>query len=351
MLRRVAFVAAATITLAGCGSSSAASQPPDPAHVSVPTASSIVIPTGSQASGPASALPIQIPPTGSLVYIHYDDNRMQVWTACSDLSEAHQVPTPSGLDAGYGVWSPDGHRIAFNGGHDDPALSDVLEPWDIYTMNRDGSDLVKLTAATALNGDPSWSPDGKLIAFDSTETGREGIWVMDAADGGNKRLVTRMPEGHTQDYAPRFSPDGTHLVFEREADPDLEPALWTVELDGSDLRRITPPGIAPNKSEWSPDGSRIVFDAFSKSEELPTIWIVDADGQHLSNLMTDAGPNDGFSKPTWSPDGSLIMLVHGEHPGPSRLGLAVMRPDGSGLRWVADGLGFEHLPDWTAAPC
>ena len=49
----------------------------------------------------------------------------------------------------------------------------------------------------------------------------------------------------------------------------------------------------------------------------------------------------GYSKPTWSPDGSLILLTHGDNPGPSKLGLAVVRPDGSGLRWVADGTGFN----------
>jgi Tol biopolymer transport system component len=282
-----------------------------------------------------------------------DDSRPHVWVACTDLTGARQLPTPSGLDVGWAVWSPDGKRIAFNAGHDDPDVDDALEPWDIYTMDRDGGDIRKLTNATALNGDPGYSPDGTLIAYDSTETGKEGIWVMDAEDGAHKRLVTPMPASLIQDYSPRFSPDGTRLVFAREVDSESEAALWTVNLDGTDLRRITPPGIYPEKSEWSPDGSRIVFDATKPGQTVTTIWVVGADGQGLTSLNTAPGDgtDDGYSKPTWSDDGSLIYLVHGIHPGPSRLGIAVMRPDGTGLRYVDDGTGYEHLPDWTATPC
>ena len=143
-------------------------------------------------------------------------------------------------------------------------------------------------------------------------------------------------------------------MFLREVDAENEAALWIVNLDGSDLHRLTEPGLYPNVSEWSPDGSRIVFDALRPGEELSTIWMIDADGQHLTELTPpDPGTagRDGYSKPTWSDDGSLIYLVHGIHPGPSRLGIAVMRPDGTGLRYVDDGTGYEHLPDWTATPC
>ena len=362
MDRRLALGAALALVVAACGRSTdvpaavaSGSPAADAASPSTATAIATAPVAPSPSSGPrvadASEPSIVIPSTGSLVYTRFPDGKMEVWASCVDLGNVHHVPTPGDLEAGYGAWSPDGQRIAFNGGHDDPDVDDKLEPWDIYTMDRDGGSVTKLTDATALNGDPAWSPDGRLIAYDSTEAGREGIWVMDAADGGNKRRIVPTPEGNRRDYAPRFSSDGTRLVFDREVGEGGDDALWIVNLDGTDLRRLTPPGIAPDKAEWSPDDSRIVFDAFKPGEELPTIWIVDADGQHLTDLMPDAGPNDGFSKPTWSPDGTLIMLVHGEHPGPSKLGLAVMRTDGSGLRWVSDGSGFEHLPDWSSSPC
>jgi hypothetical protein len=62
---------------------------------------------------------------------------------------------------------------------------------------------------------------------------------------------------------------------------------------------------------------------------------------------------DGFSDPVWSPDGSLVLLVHGLHfdDGTTTGGLATIRPDGTDLRYVADGLGAEHVPDRSAANC
>lgn len=356
MSRRSLVSFALALALGGCASPSPTVAPPPATtatSAAMPTTSPAVAATPAATSeATASEAPIEIPATGSFVYMAFPEGQMQVWASCADLSKAHQVPTPTGFDAGYGVWSPDGQRIAFNAGHDDPDVNDSLEPWDIYTMNRDGGDVVKLTNATALNGDPAWSPDGKLIAFDSSEKGREGIWVMDAADGGHKRRVAALPDGSRQDYAPSFSSDGKRLVFDREVDPDSDDdALWIVNLDGTDLHRLTPPGISPDKAEWSPDDSRIVFDAYKPGDEQTTIWIIDADGGHPTDLMPKGGTSDGYSKPTWSPDGSLILMTHGVHPGPSRLGLAVVRPDGSGLRWVNDGTGFEHLADWTATPC
>ena len=59
----------------------------------------------------------------------------------------------------------------------------------------------------------------------------------------------------------------------------------------------------------------------------------------------------GFADPVWSPDGTVILLPHGRFldDGTSRVGLATVRPDGSGLRNVGDGTGIEHQPDWTAS--
>ena len=89
-----------------------------------------------------------------------------------------------------------------------PDLDDGHEIWDIYTMDPDGANLVRLTRSPGLYGDPGYSPDGTLIAFDSTVPGSEGVYVMSAVDGKDKRRVTDLPDGVTTAYAPRFSPDG-----------------------------------------------------------------------------------------------------------------------------------------------
>ena len=119
-------------------------------------------------------------------------------------------PHERGSQRSWGVWSPDGTRIAFNADYDDPDLGDDQEVWNIFTMDPDGGNVTRLTRSFGL--DPGYSPGGTLIMFGSTEPGREGIWVMDADDGGNERLVSATPAGFESDFAPRFSPDGTKVV-------------------------------------------------------------------------------------------------------------------------------------------
>jgi Tol biopolymer transport system component len=323
-----------------------ASPPATPAPAATPAATVTITPTD------AADAPVDLPMVGSIAFRRYDDNSVaQLWIACADLTRATQVPTPSGLAAGWAAWSPDGQRLAFNAGRDDPDVDDAQEPWDIYTVERDGSDLRGLTKATALLGNPDYSPDGTLIAYDSTELGREGIWVMNAADGGDPRQVAARPDGILQDYAPRFSPDGQHLLFIRYRTED-QSELWIVGIDGGGLRRVPTEGIVTGLANWSPDGKQIAFEGSQGGSGLADIWSVAPDGTGLTNLTKQgATGREGFSEPVWSPDGSMIMMNHGLHPGPSRLGLAVMRADGTGMRWVEDGHGFEHGPDWTAEPC
>ncbi len=65
------------------------------------------------------------------------------------------------------------------------------------------------------------------------------------------------------------------------------------------------------------------------------------------------GMIDGFADPVWSPDGRLILALHGADQSDPRSanGLTTLGPDGSGLAFVADGLGAEHQPDWSAKDC
>ncbi|MFQ6118135.1 MAG: TolB family protein, partial [Candidatus Bipolaricaulia bacterium] len=74
--------------------------------------------------------------------------------------------------------------------------------FDIYTMNPDGSDLRRLTSGTGNNEAPSWSPDGRHIAFSSDRSGIPQIYIM-RADGSGQRPVTRLAGGG---YAPSWSP-------------------------------------------------------------------------------------------------------------------------------------------------
>ena len=92
------------------------------------------------------------------------------------------------------AWSPDGQKIAF--------LSYVNGNYEIYVMNADGSNVLRLTENNASDDSPAWSPDSKMIAFVSGRDGDSEIYVMDA-DGGH---VKRLTSNEASDYSPVWLP-------------------------------------------------------------------------------------------------------------------------------------------------
>jgi Tol biopolymer transport system component len=129
------------------------------------------------------------------------------------------------------AWSPDGRRIAFQ------CLVDVGN-YDVCTVNRNGSGLVRLTSDPHVEAHPAWSHDGTRIAF-ATTTGLTSLWqiALVAVDGG---AATRLTDG----FDPAWSRDGTKLVFARDS------GLFTIDVDGSNLKRLTT-GVA-HAPAWRP---------------------------------------------------------------------------------------------------
>jgi Tol biopolymer transport system component len=244
---------------------------------------------------------------------------------------------------------------------------------DVLVARADGSRVRRLTSAPGPQFDPSFSPDGSLIAYRDSRHGineDDEIWVMDR-DGGHARNLTR---DHGNDWSPAWSPDGATIAFASTRSGSLE--LWTMASDGSNPRRVSSsPAEYPS---WSPDGSRIAFSlvtagavqigivrrggrderivtALTENSELPawspdgtliafsrgfeghrTIWTMKPDGAE-AHAITEAGSDD--VAPAWSPDGRYIVFAR-------RQRLMIMRADGSGVR----SLGLSgSLPAWTSS--
>ena len=283
---------------------------------------------------------------GRIVYMVQDRARhWQVWVANSDLSSPKKL-TRGHYDSGWAVWSPNGRRIAFDSDRTDHKPGNSEHVNDVFVMRPDGSGVKKLTRSKGVSGDAAWSPTGRLIAFDSdrgNRNGRSAIYVMDA-NGRRVRRVTN-PARPLSDYEPRFSPDGTHLVFARaRGTADNAPAaLFTVRLNGSSLHRLTPFTLHVGGSDWSPDGKRIVFEAYP-SGPFGDVYVVDAAGGTPVNLTHDT---TGQADPVWSPDGQKILFLdNGFVSGVGRTGLATMDPDGRGRKFISKKNIEAHQPDW-----
>jgi TolB protein len=172
-------------------------------------------------------------------------------------------------------WSPDGKQIAFIRGSSETGGTHV------YLIEVDGGGLTRVTPSPGPYDTPRWSPDGSRLAFADGSIGNGDIFTI-RADGTGLTNVTRSPE---VDYTPAWSPDGTRLAFISRRNGDWG-GLFVIASDGGDLRRLTDLGYA-FAPVWSPDGRYIAFGSGG-------IWVVDAQSDFPIRVTRSGG-----SYPAW----------------------------------------------------
>jgi Tol biopolymer transport system component len=182
----------------------------------------------------------------------------------------------------------------------------------------------------------TWSPNGKRVLYSTFR----GIWTI-RADGKRKRSILDVGSSAA------WSPNGREVVFVQRVEESQADALFRVRLDGSGLRRITPPVESEIYGpSWSPNGRTIAFTVWNNSQE--SIWTVGANGSRLRKIAEKA------RLPGWSPDGRRIIFT-------DRLSILTMAPDGSRRRQITppvlehetfqatyspDGTKIAYVRDW-----
>lgn len=184
--------------------------------------------------------------------------------------------------------SPDGRWIAYM-----IAPENDLDHARLYKIHPNGEGRTALSSSCtdACQGDgfPNWSHSGRLIAFQrvvsedpSQGVGVSAIFVM-RADGSRVRQITLRSADPSQfnrfgDQAPSWAPDGSRLAFERFSEARGHQAIFTVRLDGTGVRRITPWNLDASQQYYSPDGQWIAFRSNEPSDIKGNIWLVRPNG-------------------------------------------------------------------------
>jgi len=169
------------------------------------------------------------------------------------------------------------------------------------------------------------------IAFTSYRDGNPEIYTMEV-DGSNVQRLTNNP---ASDFSPKWSPDGSRIAFVSIRDNNVD--IYVMNADGSNQTRLTNnPGL-DESPEWSPDGTRIVFESIRDGNS--EIYVINADGSNQTRLTNNPG-SDG--DPRWSPDGTRIVFhrVSSSVPGE----IYVMNADGSNQTQLTNS---SYSPRWS----
>jgi TolB protein len=281
----------------------------------------------------------------------------------SDPNGKNERPLLAGSGSNYNpAFSPDGRWIVFT--------SERFGSADVFRVHPDGSGLERLTDSPAFDDQGVLSPDGRTLAFVSTrEGGSANIWLLDIGKRGRAINLTKSRSGN---FRPSWSPDGRWIAFSSDrGTPRLRyirdtgsawelmqtTAIYIVHPDGSGLRRLTALDGCAGTPKWSRDGRHVLFYQvvedveamrhFQRHTQIVSMEIntgareVHSDGSQFAWSPAYVGETDigygineprglpggprgtsivytsgrkgpaGAANPSWSPDGSLMVYDKG----------------------------------------
>lgn len=203
----------------------------------------------------------------------------------------------------------------------------------LAVMDYDGANVQYLTSSDSIVLAPRFSPDGSQIIYTSYASGFPRVTILDVASLGRRTVGD---SNANMSFAPRFSPDGSRAVYSAEVAGNTDIYLLNI-ASGQSTRLTTEPSIETAPS-FSPDGSRIVFE--SDRSGAPQIYVMSAGGGSASRISFGEGR---YGTPVWSPRGDLVAFTKQNR---GRFHIGVMRIDGSEERLLT-GAFLDEGPTWA----
>jgi WD40-like Beta Propeller Repeat len=245
--------------------------------------------------GPEGALP-----AGPIVFALNDPGPQSCdWVRIQIMYAGDTRPTYL-ADGCLPILSPDQKQIVY------------VKDTAVFVMNADGRHQQQITGTgiTDHRSTPAWSPDSRQIAFVGSQNDETAIYIVEADGKGLRRLTkqsSEFPIG-TSFSGPIWSPDGQQIAFgiaiNLAAPNDKANGIFTVKIDGTEIKRLTKAHEFQVPSGWSPDGKAILYEWNANGSN--SFALVSAGGR-LPALLGDNRLD--ASEAAWSPDGQRIAFV------------------------------------------
>jgi len=187
-------------------------------------------------------------------------------------------------------WSPDGRSLAWT--------SYKKSNPDLYVKELGSGSTRVISNKRGINTSPAYHPSGGQIALTRSADGDSDLFVVDAGTGEQVKQLTR---GGGIDVSPHYSSDGGMIAFASERSGGSQ--IYLQNTASGDAKRVTFVGDFNSDPVISPDGSKLAF--VGRSEGGFDIYVCDIDGRNVIRLTQDMGDNED---PSWSPDGTYLIF-------------------------------------------
>jgi TolB protein len=317
-------------------------------------------PAAKPAAAKATAVRVRALPPGRFAFRRFLDDAQThgaVFTINSDGSDDRQITRPpDGTVDDQPDWSPDGKQIAFE------RCSDA-EGCIAMVVAAEGGEPQQVRLKCRLSGGcdgsaPAWTPDGRLVVElaqgrekvngDARQIQQQSLELVDV-NSGRQRTIYKRTNWRGGQSGPTISPDGRTVVYSGNnswlSDPPFAAALYSVRMDGSDNRRITPFKLGDgDHPTFSPDGV-VLFRSYADEESKQSdYWTVEPRAGKPSRL-THFEDGTLVRSGSFSPDGQWI--VHAGDGVDGNADLYVMKADGTGNRPFTRTKAWDSAPDWA----